>query len=90
MQRDRMVEDGLIEVYSSAVDAAMHRANERDGYGSSGSRESIVAGLRAVAEKAWDEGHDLATASRFEDNIEALYHYDKRNNPFAATDRWAD
>lgn len=50
MQLDRTAEDMLIEVYSTAVDAAMTRANERDGFASNGSRESIVAGLRAVAE----------------------------------------
>ena len=42
-------DDELLDTYNQAVDEAMHRANERDGFGSSMSRESIVSGLRAVA-----------------------------------------
>lgn len=43
-----MTDDEMLEAYNTAVDAAMHRANERDGFASNMSRESRVAGLRAV------------------------------------------
>ena len=52
-----MTDDGLIELNEKAIRDAMDAANKRDGFASSGSRESIVAGLRLVAEAAWDEGH---------------------------------
>lgn len=42
-------DDELLDTYRDAVDLAMHRANMRDGFASNMSRESIVAGLRAVA-----------------------------------------
>jgi hypothetical protein len=41
-------DEQLLEIQRVAVDDAMHAANTRDGYGSNMSRESIVAGLRAV------------------------------------------
>lgn len=46
--KPRISDDDLIKTYWGAVDRAMSWANARDGYGSSSSRESIVAGLRAV------------------------------------------
>ena len=51
-----MTDDELIELHEKAIRDAMDAANKRDGFASSGSRESIVAGLRLVAEAAWDEG----------------------------------
>ena len=42
-------DDELIEAYNDAVRESMAAVTERDGHASSGSRESIVAGLRAVA-----------------------------------------
>ena len=53
-----MTDDELIELHEKAIRDAMDAANKRDGFASSGSRESIVAGLRLVAEAAWDEGFD--------------------------------
>ena len=47
-----MTNEELLEAYNTAVDAAMHRANERDGFGSNVSRESRVAGLRAIEREA--------------------------------------
>lgn len=52
-----MTDDELIELHEKAIRDAMDAANKRDGFASSGSRESIVAGLRLVAEAAWDEGY---------------------------------
>ena len=52
-----MTDDELIELHEKAIRDAMDAANKRDGFASSGSRESIVAGLRLVAERAWDEGY---------------------------------
>ena len=51
-----MTDDELIELHKKAIRDAMDAANKRDGFASSGSRESIVAGLRLVAEAAWEEG----------------------------------
>ena len=45
-------DDELFQIYRAAVDVAMHEANVRDGFGSNYSRESIVAGLRAVFEQS--------------------------------------
>ena len=47
-----MTDEELLEAYNTAVDAAMHRANERDGFASNMSRESRVAGLRAIERAA--------------------------------------
>ena len=41
-------DDELLTIQREAVDAAMHAANVRDGYGTNFSRESIIAGLRAI------------------------------------------
>ena len=57
-----MTDDEMLEAYNTAVDAAMHRANERDGFASNMSRESRVAGLRAIeraaAARALEEAAD--------------------------------
>jgi hypothetical protein len=42
-------DDELLETHRNAVGQAMKKASERDGFASNMSRESIVAGLRAVA-----------------------------------------
>lgn len=47
-----MTDDEMLETYSVAVESAMHRANERDGFASNMSRESRVAGLRAIERAA--------------------------------------
>lgn len=65
-------DDEMIEAYNEAVRESMARVKERDGHASSGSRESIVAGLRAVAgsrrpvraEPTNDEREALAHAIR--------------------------
>ena len=60
-----MTDDEMLEAYNTAVDAAMHRANERDGFASNMSRESRVAGLRAIeraaAARALEEFADQMT-----------------------------
>ena len=43
-----MSDDELLETYRASVNKAMDEANARDGFASNMSRESIVAGLRAV------------------------------------------
>ena len=68
-----MTDDEMLEAYNTAVDAAMDRAYERDGFASNTSRESRVAGLRAIeraaaaraleeAADAWDEGYQEANS----------------------------
>ena len=47
-----MTDDEMLKAYNTAVDAAMDRAYERDGLASNTSRESRVAGLRAVERAA--------------------------------------
>ena len=47
-----MTDDEMLEAYNTAVESAMHRANERDGFACNMSRESRVAGLRAVERAA--------------------------------------
>ena len=47
-----MTDDEMLEAYNTAVDAAMDRACERDGFASNTSRESRVAGLRAIERAA--------------------------------------
>ena len=47
-----MTDDEMLEAYNTAVDAAMDRACERDGFASNMSRESRVAGLRAIERAA--------------------------------------
>ena len=57
-----MTDDEMLEAYNTAVDAAMDRACERDGFASNMSRESRVAGLRAIeraaAARALEEAAD--------------------------------
>ena len=57
-----MTDDEMLEAYNTAVDAAMDRACEREGFASNTSRESRVAGLRAIereaAAKALEEAAD--------------------------------
>ena len=58
-----MTNEELLEAYNTAVDAAMHRAKERDGFASNISRESRVAGLRAIERQAAEEALLKAAAS---------------------------
>ena len=56
--QEQLSDDDLLKKYTSAVDEAMKAAHARDGFASNMSRESIVAGLRAVtlaAQVAVDE-----------------------------------
>lgn len=46
--QEQLSDDDLLKKYTSAVDGAMKAAHARDGFASNMSRESIVAGLRAV------------------------------------------
>ena len=74
-----MTDDEMLETYSVAVESAMHRANERDGFASNMSRESRVAGLRAVeraaAARALEEAADGIESRR---NEPGLVHLDVR------------
>ena len=56
-----MTDDELLKLHEKAIRDAMEAAYKRDGFASSGSRESIVAGLRAVAEAALERVRDLHT-----------------------------
>ena len=47
-----MSDDELLETYRAAINKAMDEAYARDGFASNMSRESIVAGLRAVRAEA--------------------------------------
>ena len=70
-----MTDDEILKAYNTAVDAAMDRAYERDGFASNLSRESRVAGLRAVERAAaaraldWAAEH-LSDGLRYEDILE--------------------
>ena len=74
-----MRDDEMLEAYNTAVDAAMDRACERDGFASNTSRESRVAGLRAVeraaAARALEEAADGIESRR---NEPGLVHLDVR------------
>lgn len=50
-----ITDDELLETYRVANERAMHEANLRDGFASNMSRESILAGLRAVAALGGEE-----------------------------------
>ena len=52
-----MSDDELLETYRAAVNRAMSEAHARDGFASNMSRESIVAGLRAVFDIPKGEGN---------------------------------
>ena len=52
-----MSDDELLETYRAAVNRAMSEAYARDGFASNMSRESIVAGLRAVFDIPKGEGN---------------------------------
>ena len=47
-----LTDDEILDIYSSAVDASMRAASERDGFASNMTRESRVAGLRAIEREA--------------------------------------
>lgn len=52
-----MSDDELLETYRAAINKAMDEAYARDGFASNMSRESIVAGLRAVFDIPKGEGN---------------------------------
>ena len=60
-----MTNEELLEVYNTGVDADMHRAAERDGFASNTSRESRVAGLRAIEREAAAKALDDAAYEIF-------------------------
>ena len=47
-----MSDEELLETYRASVNKAMDEASARDGFATNMSRESIVAGLRAVRAEA--------------------------------------
>ena len=51
-----MSDEELLETYRASVNKAMDEASARDGFATNMSRESIVAGLRAVFETASADG----------------------------------
>lgn len=63
-------DEQLRNIHREAVDAAMHQASERDGFGSNMSPESIIAGLRAVeaAVRADQIEKDAKIADRIKGN----------------------
>ena len=67
-----MSDDELLETYRAAVNRAMSEAHARDGFASNMSRESIVAGLRAVfdtskGETQWGVAFRLSNGLLFVD-----------------------
>jgi len=74
--RGGMSDDELLETYRAAVNKAMSEAHARDGFASNMSRESIVAGLRAVRAdlkrivKARNARQEKASAKRLLANAE--------------------
>jgi hypothetical protein len=65
---EQMTDDQLLNIYRDANEQAMHAQNERTGFGSSMSREAILAGLKAIAACAWSEGWWAPDESKDEDN----------------------
>jgi len=55
-----MSEDELLNIYRAAVDSSMDAAHSREGFASNMSRESILAGLRAIERAAAARALDLA------------------------------
>lgn len=80
-------DDELIEIHRQAIEEAMRIANERDGFASSGSRESIVAGLRAVVEYPRTGSQGRPTDAQVEAALQAYWEDPEWEDWSAAQDR---
>ena len=84
-----MSDDELLETYRAAINKAMDEAYARDGFATNMSRESIVAGLRAVfdmskGETQWGVAFRLSNGLLFVDEAvnEEDAHFRAENSSF--------
>lgn len=78
-------DDDLLDIQREAVRKAMNVASERDNFASNMSRESIIAGLRAVVEAARNEPLEIHRAWR-EAEIGSDEAFDRLTEWIALTD----